>query len=140
MQYRRLEKGEIIQKGDQCDQCVNPWKDKPKWEDVVGDIGESAPDPAFPSHRQYRRPIYPSGYEVMLEAMRRSTKPSTRSKTIDTPALVVDVRNCFLSEIDVPPGQAAAVIDYLLEVIEQLRDSNHGLRSALDSTMGVSST
>jgi hypothetical protein len=45
MQYRRLEKGEIIKKGDQCDQCVNPWKDKPKWMDVVGNIGEPAPDP-----------------------------------------------------------------------------------------------
>jgi len=132
VQYRRLKKGEIIQKGDQCDQCVNQWKDKPKWEDVVGNIGEPAPDPAFPSHRQYRRPVYPSGYEVMLEAMRRSE--------VDQPGLVTDVRNCFLREIDVPPGQAAAVIDYLLEVIEQLRDSNHGLRSALDSTMGDSST
>ena len=140
MQYRLLEKGEIIKKGDQCDQCANPWNDKPKWEDVVGNIGEPAPDPAFPSHRQYRRPVYPSGYEVMIEAMRRSTEPSTRCPKVNAPALVVDIRNCFLHEVDVPPGQAAAVIDYLLEVIEQLRDSNHGLRSALDSTMGVSST
>ena len=62
----------------------------------------------------------------MLEAMRRSE--------CDQPGLVTDVRNCLLHEIDVPPGQAAAVIDYLLDVVEQLRDSNHGLRSALSST------
>jgi hypothetical protein len=132
MQYRRLEKGEIIQKGDQCDQCANPWKDKPKWEDVVGNIGEPAPDPAYPSHRQYRRPVYPSGYTVMLEAMRRSS--------VDVPGVVDDVRNCLGQEIDVPHGQALAVIDFLIEVNERLKDSIHGLRSALDSTMGVSST
>ena len=135
MQYRRLEKGEIIQKGDQVDACESYWKDKPRWVEVSNQIGELAPDSSWPANREYRRPVYPSGYEVMLEAMRRSTEPSTRSKSADAPALVVDIRNCFLSEIDVPPGQAAAVIDYLLEVIEQLRDSNYGLRCALDSTI-----
>jgi hypothetical protein len=133
-----LEKGEIIKKGDQCDRCANPWKDMPKWEDVVGNIGEPAPDPQYPAHRQYRRPVYPSGYEVLIEAMRQSTEPSAGCRKVDAPAVVIDIRDCFLHEIDVPPGQAAAVIDYLLEVIEQLRDSNHGLRSALNSRMGVS--
>jgi hypothetical protein len=56
MDYRRLEKDEIIQHGDQVDRCVDPWRDMPKWE-PAGNIGEPAPDPAFPSHRQYRRPI-----------------------------------------------------------------------------------
>lgn len=126
MQYRRLEKDEIIKEGDQVDQCANPWKDKPKWEDCVGNLGEPAPDPAFPSHRQYRRPIYPSGYHVTLEAMRASN--------VDQPGVVSDIRNCFLREIDVPPGQAAAVIDFLLEQNEQLCNSVYGLQSALNST------
>lgn len=140
MQYRRLEKGEIIKKGDQVNACEQYWKDNPKWIEVSFQVGEVTPDPAWPANRQYRRPVYPSGYEVMLEAMRRSTETSARCLKVDAPALVVDVRNCLLREIDVPHGQAAAVIDYLLEVIEQLRDSNHGLRSALDSMMGVKAT
>lgn len=131
MQFRRLEKGETIQDGDQIDRCANPWKDDPRWE-PAGNIGEQAPDPAFPAHRQYRRPIYPSGYAVMLHAMRRSS--------VDVPGVVDDVRNCLGQEIDVPHGQALAVIDFLIEVNERLKDSIHGLRSALDSTMGVKST
>ena len=56
--YRRLGKGEIIQEGDEIDRCVNPWKDDAVWEPVhPANIGEAAPDPQYPSHRQYRRPI-----------------------------------------------------------------------------------
>jgi hypothetical protein len=58
MQYRRLEKGETIEIGDEIDRCVDPWKDKPKWEPVhADDIGNVAPDPQYISHRQYRRPV-----------------------------------------------------------------------------------
>jgi len=54
---RRLEHGEIIQAGDEIDRCVDPWRDPPKWEPVhPADIGQPAPDPQYPSHRQYRRP------------------------------------------------------------------------------------
>jgi hypothetical protein len=75
---------------------------------------------------------FPSGYGVMIEAMRQ--------RAVDVPGVVNDIRECLRREIDVPPGQSLAAIDYLIEVNEQLRDSIHGLRSALDSTMGVSST
>jgi len=34
MQYRRLEKDEVIEERDEIDRCVDPWKDYPKWEPV----------------------------------------------------------------------------------------------------------
>ena len=56
--YRRLEKGEVIQAGDQIDRCRDAWRDWPVWQDVhPDDIGNVAPDPQFPAHRQYRRPL-----------------------------------------------------------------------------------
>jgi len=134
MRYRNLEKGEIIQKGDEKDACVNPWKDKPKWVDAASDIGEQAPDPKYPAHTRYRRPVYPFGYEVTIEAMRRSVEPSTQCLKINAPALVADIRNCFVMEMEVPHGQALAVVDYLLEVIENLRNANYGLMSAITSS------
>lgn len=134
MRYRGLEKGEIIQKGDEKDACVNPWKDKPKWVNAASDIGEQAPDPKYPAHTRYRRPVYPFGYEVTIEAMRRSVDPSTRCLKLDASALVADIRNCFAMEIDVPHGQALAVIDYLLEIIQNLQDANYGLTSAITSS------
>ena len=134
MRYRGLEKGEIIRKGDQKDACVNPWKDNPKWVEAVSDIGEQAPDPKYPAHTRYRRPVYPSGYKVMIEAMRRSFEPSARCLKINAPNLVADIRNCLIMEIDVPHGQSLAVIDYLLEIIEGLQDANHGLMSSLNSS------
>ena len=58
--YRHLEKGEVIQEGDEIDRCADPWRDDPKWEPVhPKNVGEQAPDPAFPAHRQYRRRITP---------------------------------------------------------------------------------
>jgi hypothetical protein len=49
--YRRLEKGEVIQADDQifdddCEQCL--WL-------ITGCAGGEAPDPRFIAHRQYRR-------------------------------------------------------------------------------------
>lgn len=56
MGYRRLDKGEVIQSGDEIDRCADAWRDDPKWEPVHPDnIGDVAPDPQYPSHRQYRR-------------------------------------------------------------------------------------
>lgn len=56
--YRQLEKGETIQAGDETDRCNDPWRDDAKWEPVhPSSIGEAAPDPAFPSHRIFRRPV-----------------------------------------------------------------------------------
>jgi len=54
--YRRLKKGEIIQKGDEYDACRDPWRDDAKWVPATC-IGETAPDPQYVSHRQYRRKI-----------------------------------------------------------------------------------
>jgi hypothetical protein len=54
--YRILKHGEIIQEGDEVDACVNPWRDDPKWEQAAN-IGQSAPDPKYPSHSVYRRKI-----------------------------------------------------------------------------------
>lgn len=56
--YRILEKGETIQTGDETDRCNDPWRDAAKWEPVhPATIGEAAPDPAFPSHRIFRRRV-----------------------------------------------------------------------------------
>ena len=54
--YRRLETGEVIQDGDECDVCNDGWRDEPDWRQTTC-IGELAPDPSFPAHRQYRRKI-----------------------------------------------------------------------------------
>lgn len=58
MAYRLLGKGEIIRAGDETDRCIDPWRDDVKWEPVApATIGEKAPDPAFPSHRIFRRKV-----------------------------------------------------------------------------------
>lgn len=58
MEYRHLQKGEIIRAGDETDRCGDPWRDPPKWEPVHPDnIGEAAPDPAYVAHRIFRRPL-----------------------------------------------------------------------------------
>ena len=56
--YRILEKGEIVQAGDETDRCVDPWRDPANWEPVnPNNIGDVAPDPAFVSHRIFHRPV-----------------------------------------------------------------------------------
>lgn len=56
-EYRLLEKGEIIQEGDEIDACRDPWRDNALWVPVTSCIGEPAPDPQFVAHRQYRRKV-----------------------------------------------------------------------------------
>lgn len=57
MKYRILEKGEIIQSGDEFDACVDAWRDNPVWVPAPQHmIGTPASDPAFVSHAIYRRP------------------------------------------------------------------------------------
>jgi hypothetical protein len=53
-EYRRLKRGEIIQEGDEVDSCVDAWRDEAVWK-LADNVGEPAPDPQYPSHRQYRR-------------------------------------------------------------------------------------
>lgn len=56
--YRILAAGEIIQQGDESDSAVNPMHDPARWVPVnPHSIGKPAPDPAYPSHTIYRRPI-----------------------------------------------------------------------------------
>ena len=54
--YRRLEMGEIIQEGDEYDNCNNPWHDDAVWVPATC-IGKPAPNPQYVAHRQYRRRI-----------------------------------------------------------------------------------
>lgn len=55
-QYRYLKKGETIRRGDEVDNCNDGWRDEPNWVKSLA-VGSKAPDPRFPSHRTYRRPI-----------------------------------------------------------------------------------
>ena len=56
--YRRLDKDEIIQEGDEVDACNDAWRDKPNWKPAsCSCIGKPAPDPQYISHRIYRRRI-----------------------------------------------------------------------------------
>lgn len=48
--YRKLQKGEIIKA---TDESLND--DTLQWESVRHCIGQPAPDPAYTSHRRYRR-------------------------------------------------------------------------------------
>jgi hypothetical protein len=56
IEYRRLKKDEIIKEGDEVDSCNDGWRDDPKWVKTKC-VGQKAPDPKCPSHRQYRRKI-----------------------------------------------------------------------------------
>jgi len=56
MRFRLLEKGEIIRDGDEADASVNPMKDAARWQ-LATNIGAVVPDPVFPSHTLYRRPL-----------------------------------------------------------------------------------
>jgi hypothetical protein len=52
--WRDLRKGEIIEAGDWVDACNDGWRDPPKWK-PANCVGEPAPDPQYPAHRNYRR-------------------------------------------------------------------------------------
>ncbi len=58
-QYRMLRKGETIMEGDEVDACRDGWRDEPAWKPATECIGQPAPDPAYPSHRVYRRKLLP---------------------------------------------------------------------------------
>jgi hypothetical protein len=55
--YLQLEKGQLVEKGDEVDICSDGWRDNPLWIPAIPSIGERAPDPCYPSHRKYRRLI-----------------------------------------------------------------------------------
>lgn len=53
-EYYFLKHGEIIQPGDECEISAK-WNDDPKWVPAGNTVGLAAPDPAYISHRKYRR-------------------------------------------------------------------------------------
>lgn len=58
MIYRHLRKDELIQEGDEVDRSADGWRDDPIWDRVSdSEIGTTVPDPRFPAHRIFRRPI-----------------------------------------------------------------------------------
>lgn len=54
VKWRQLKAGERVEKGDWVDMARDGWRDDPKWI-PASNIGEAAPDPAYPSHRIFRR-------------------------------------------------------------------------------------
>ena len=58
MNYYYLKEGEIIQEGDEVEMSSN-FNDPPLWVPTKC-VGQKAPDPAYISHRKYRRPIHPN--------------------------------------------------------------------------------
>lgn len=54
--YYLLKEGEIIQDGDEVEMS-NTIHDPAKWIPAANTVGQAAPDPAYPSHRKYRRLI-----------------------------------------------------------------------------------
>ena len=56
-EYHCLKFGEVIQKGDEVEMS-NSFHDPAKWEKTrMVLVGTKAPDPRYPAHRQYRRPL-----------------------------------------------------------------------------------
>lgn len=56
--WRRLEKGEVVQAGDEYDACVDGWRDPANWVPVKkSQIGVIAPGQKYPDHRQFRRSV-----------------------------------------------------------------------------------
>jgi len=53
-EYYYLKEGEIIQEGDEVEVSAK-WNDPPKWVPAGITVGQKAPDPAYISHRKYRR-------------------------------------------------------------------------------------
>ena len=63
--WRPLDVGELVEEGDEVDAAPG-LDDKPQWEPAKR-IGEAAPDPKFPAHRTYRRPLATSTGTAMRE-------------------------------------------------------------------------
>lgn len=57
--WRQLENCERVEKGDWVDVARDGWRDDPRWVPATK-IGELVPDPAYPSHRVFRRILAPA--------------------------------------------------------------------------------
>jgi hypothetical protein len=53
-EYYYLKEGDVIQEGDECEMSAK-WNDPPLWVPAANTVGQKAPDPAYISHRKYRR-------------------------------------------------------------------------------------
>ena len=75
MTHRRLKKGEVVKQGDEIDRCVDAWRDDPVWEPVhPNDVGGVAPDPQYPSHRQYRRDVEMEEHNDFVESLKEGVE------------------------------------------------------------------
>ena len=91
-EWRLLGKDEVIQEGDETDQCSDPWRDPAKWGPVHPEsVGGLAPDPAYPSHRLYRRRVKA---ESPVEDIREQFEAWVSS--IGTPSLEKDADGAYL--------------------------------------------
>jgi hypothetical protein len=54
VKWRQLAAGERIQEGEWVDMAHDGWRDDPQWVPATN-IGDTAPDPAYPAHRIFRR-------------------------------------------------------------------------------------
>ena len=54
VEYRYLKAGEIIEDGDEVEMS-NTIHDPALWVPAANTVGQEAPDPAYVSHRKYRR-------------------------------------------------------------------------------------
>ena len=63
--YRHLQKGEIVQAGDEYDACNDGWRDPVDWREVTPNmIGTVASDPQYVSHMQFRRPVFDNAQQT----------------------------------------------------------------------------
>ena len=86
-EWRILEKGEIIQPGDEVDACNDGWRDKTRWVPAMN-IGEPACDPSFPSHRTYRRQVPPPALLRSLQETPEEWPEDSQSKPLFDPKLI----------------------------------------------------
>lgn len=122
MPYRRLNAGEIIQEGDEVDASADGWRDEPEWK-PTNNIGQPAPDPAFPAHRQYRR-LELTDY---AETMDRLKDP----EGWDIPGIIADAAERVRVSTD--EGSVLAVIDTLVFRIREIREIARGDKHAFPS-------
>ena len=55
-EYYYLKEGEIVQEGDEVE-VSNDWRSPALWVKAKNSVGQKAPDPAYVSHRKFRRLI-----------------------------------------------------------------------------------
>ena len=109
--YRHLENGEIIQEGDESDSAPDGYNDSPRWIPIhPGNVGGLAPDPQYPSHRQYRRAIERNVSQrltdMLLEiAVDSEPQPLKTAKAIGELASAIMELDCRILELELANAQ-----------------------------------